>query len=64
MKNLKSAVAAMSGVALGAFIVIATPGWARADDDVDTQIVDALNKRYGVHPGYRADHAKGYRARR
>jgi catalase len=27
--------------------------------DVNTQIVDALNKHYGVHPGYRANHAKG-----
>jgi catalase len=59
MDNVKSAVAAMSGAALGAFIVIAPPGQGRADNDVDTQIVDALNKRYGVHPGYRANHAKG-----
>ncbi len=26
---------------------------------VTTQIVDALNKVYGVHPGFRANHAKG-----
>ena len=26
---------------------------------IETQIVDALNKRYGVYPGYRANHAKG-----
>ncbi|MET0225878.1 MAG: catalase family peroxidase [Dokdonella sp.] len=27
--------------------------------DVNTQIVDAFNKHYGVHPGFRANHAKG-----
>jgi len=26
---------------------------------VDVQIVDALNTRYGVHPGFRSNHAKG-----
>jgi catalase len=41
-----------------AFVGAAT--CARADDaDIATQIVDALNKRYGTHPGYRANHAKG-----
>jgi catalase len=32
---------------------------AAADTPVTTQIVDALNKVYGVHPGFRANHAKG-----
>lgn len=33
---------------------------ARADDvPVATQAVDALNKVYGPHPGFRANHAKG-----
>jgi catalase len=32
---------------------------AAADAPVTTQIVDALNKVYGVHPGFRANHAKG-----
>ncbi|HJT99180.1 MAG TPA: catalase family peroxidase [Rhodanobacteraceae bacterium] len=33
---------------------------ARADDaPVTVQIVDAMNKAYGVHPGFRANHAKG-----
>src|SRR5882672_1739579 len=32
---------------------------AAADPPVTTQIVDALNKVYGVHPGFRANHAKG-----
>ncbi len=26
---------------------------------VEAQIVDALNKLFGVHPGFRANHAKG-----
>jgi catalase len=26
---------------------------------VDVQVVDALQKRYGVHPGFRSNHAKG-----
>ncbi len=30
-----------------------------ADQPIEVQIVDALNKVYGVHPGFRANHAKG-----
>jgi catalase len=30
-----------------------------ADQPIEVQIVDALNKLYGVHPGFRANHAKG-----
>jgi len=30
-----------------------------ADVPITTQVVDALNKVYGVHPGFRANHAKG-----
>jgi catalase len=38
----------------------ALPGLVRADDQpVETQIVDALNKLFGTHPGFRANHAKG-----
>jgi catalase len=29
------------------------------DPGVNVQIVDAMNKAFGVHPGYRANHAKG-----
>ncbi|VTZ51729.1 Catalase-related peroxidase [Methylocella tundrae] len=33
---------------------------ARAEEpDVATQIVDVMNKVFGVHPGFRANHAKG-----
>ena len=46
--------------ALAATIAIAVPTWVRANDvPVVVQIVEALNKHYGVHPGYRANHAKG-----
>jgi catalase len=39
---------------------IVTTGPARADDQpLEVQIVDALNKAFGVHPGFRANHAKG-----
>jgi catalase len=41
-------------VALG----VASPSLALADD-IATEIVDALNKVSGVHPGFRANHAKG-----
>jgi len=46
--------------ALATMIVAAMPAWVYADDTpVVVQIVDALNKRFGVHPGFRANHAKG-----
>ncbi|MDB5406997.1 MAG: catalase [Rhodospirillales bacterium] len=34
------------------------PGWAE-DEAVETQIVDAMNKLFGTHPEFRANHAKG-----
>jgi catalase len=41
-------------------LAVATSGVARADDPpLEVQIVDALNKAFGVHPGFRANHAKG-----
>ncbi len=46
--------------ALAATITVGVPTWAcAADAPVAVQIVDALNKRFGVHPGFRANHAKG-----
>jgi len=46
--------------ALAAMIVASVPTWVRAEDaPVAVQIVDALNKHFGVHPGFRANHAKG-----
>jgi len=43
-----------------AVFALASPGIVRADDQpIETQIVDAMNKAFGVHPGFRANHAKG-----
>ena len=56
MMKMKSAVAAALAVAA---VGVAVPAQSWAADDVATQIVDALNKIYGVHPGFRANHAKG-----
>jgi catalase len=47
-KSLASALALVVSVSVAA-----------ADAPLTTQIVDALNKVYGVHPGFRANHAKG-----
>ncbi len=45
---------------LAALILAAGLGPVAAQDaPLETQIVDALNKVYGVHPGFRANHAKG-----
>ena len=39
---------------------LACPTAIRADDQpVEEQIVDAMNKVFGKHPGFRANHAKG-----
>jgi catalase len=38
---------------------LASPNMAAAEEAVETQIVDAMNKIFGVHPGFRANHAKG-----
>src|SRR4051794_34249372 len=29
------------------------------DESIESQVVDALNKAFGAHPGLRANHAKG-----
>ena len=45
---------------LAALILAAGLGPVAAQDAaLETQIVDAMNKAYGVHPGFRANHAKG-----
>jgi catalase len=51
----------VAGLGLAAALgIAAAPGTATAQDAaLATQIVDALNKVYGVHPGFRANHAKG-----
>ncbi len=56
MSRARSAVAALAAAA--GIAIAALP--ARADDDdIPTKIVDAMEKVYGVHHGYRANHAKG-----
>jgi catalase len=43
-----------------AALAFTAPGFVRADDQpIETAIVDAMNKAFGVHPGFRANHAKG-----
>ncbi len=43
-----------------AALAVAAPATVRADDQpVEIQIVDAMNKAFGAHPGFRANHAKG-----
>jgi len=43
-----------------AVLTLASPNLVRAQDQpLEVQIVDALNKAFGVHPGFRANHAKG-----
>jgi catalase len=47
---------------LAALVVLgfALPDFVRADDQpVEVQIVDAMNKAFGTHVGFRANHAKG-----
>jgi len=41
-------------------LAVPSPGFARADDQpIETQVVDAMNKVFGTHRGFRANHAKG-----
>src|SRR5690348_18499504 len=43
-----------------AMLQLALPQVVAADDTpLEVQIVDALNKAFGRHPGFRANHAKG-----
>jgi catalase len=45
-------------VGLAALVLVPTSVWAD-DRNVEVQVVDAMNKVFGVHPGFRAFHAKG-----
>jgi len=41
-------------------LTVASPGLGRAEDQpIEIQVVDAMNKAFGTHPGFRANHAKG-----
>ena len=43
-----------------AAVALASPAVAWAEDEpLPVQIVDAMNKAFGTHPGFRANHAKG-----
>ena len=49
-------------VLLAAMIMfgLAWPSFILAEDEsIETQVVDAMNKAFGTHPGFRANHAKG-----
>ena len=50
-----------AALAATGFAAMATPAMTvcAADDPVELQTVDALNKTFGVHAGFRANHAKG-----
>jgi catalase len=42
-----------------AVLAIASPAIGAEDQPIEVQIVDAMNKLWGMHPGFRANHAKG-----
>jgi len=44
---------------LAVSMALTSPMASAADAPLTTQIVDAFNKIYGSHPGFRANHAKG-----
>jgi catalase len=47
-------------LALAALTLISMPVTVMAEDaPVETQLIDTMNKLFGVHPGFRANHAKG-----
>ncbi|WOJ91426.1 catalase family peroxidase [Methylocapsa polymorpha] len=46
-------------IAAAALLTSASWPVAAQDAPVEEQIVDAMNKLFGVHPGFRANHAKG-----
>jgi catalase len=51
----KRIIAAVISMLSLVFLNVATA----AEEAIETQIVDAMNKIFGVHPGFRANHAKG-----
>lgn len=49
-----------SVLAIAAAVALALPAVSRAQDvPLESQLVDAFGKVYGVHPGFRPNHAKG-----
>lgn len=59
MRSLASSLTLGSFVLAFASLVLACTAAFAADAPVTTQIVDLANKLSGVHPGFRAFHAKG-----
>jgi catalase len=49
----------LAGSLASVVALVASASVAADDTPVTTQIVDVMNKVYGVHPGFRANHAKG-----
>ncbi len=50
----------ISPFALAVLTLVSMPVAVIADDaSVETQIIDTMNKLFGVHPGFRANHSKG-----
>jgi catalase len=51
---------AIKKLCIAGFMMLAAVGPVEAQDTaVETQLVDAMNKLWGVHSGFRANHAKG-----
>jgi catalase len=62
MRGTNEEVPMKSHIVLAALLGLAmtAPAAVRADDEpIEVQVVDALNAAFGVHPGFRANHAKG-----
>src|ERR1700733_3006593 len=53
MRRTVALLAGLLSLGAGANVVCAQ------DTPIEAQIVDALHKAFGVHPGFRANHAKG-----
>jgi catalase len=61
-RSLRLSARILRSSVLAGFAVLASGALnlVRADDQpLEVQIVDALNKAFGAHPGFRANHAKG-----
>jgi catalase len=51
---------AIKKLCIAGFMLLAALGALEAQDAaVETQLVDVMNRLWGVHPGFRANHAKG-----
>jgi catalase len=60
LQEPKEVVMTASRLLIGLTALILIPMSARAEDqNVEVQVVDAMNKVFGAHPGFRAFHAKG-----